>query len=141
MNNRYVLEECYKKYIKNITKWIPEGVIVIDLTLLHELNLLNYYNKDSYDPTLTRYFHVIESEEKITLVNDQFAVWIVPEKIDNIPVTYTLIAINKNDKIKLEMAYVTSGVYNNSKLVLRILEKFLFEIEENEDLITNLKAL
>lgn len=138
MNNRYVLEEHYKRYMKDINKWIPEGIIVVDLNLLHHMDLLTYYNKDSYDPTLTRYFHVIESEEKITLVNDQFVVWIVPEKIDNIPMTYTLIALNKNDKINLEMAFSTSGVYNNSKLVLRILEKFLFEIEENEKLLAKL---
>lgn len=138
MNNRYMLEECYKKYIKNITKWIPEGIIVINLNLLHSMNLLTYYNKDSYDPALTRYFHVIESEDKITLVNDQFIVWIVPEKVNNIPITYTLIALNKGENVQLEMVFSTTGVYNNSKLVLRILEKFLFEIEENEKAIESL---
>lgn len=140
MNRRSTLEECYKKYIKNITQWIPEGVIPVDLNLLHRMNLLNYYNKNKYDPSLTRYFNVVESEEKITLVNDQFVVWIVPEKVDNIPFTYILIALNKENDVQLEMAFATYGVYNNSKLVLRILEKFLLEIEENESIIQKLES-
>lgn len=140
MNRRSTLEECYKKYIKNITQWIPEGVISVDLNLLHKMNLLNYYNKNKYDPSLTRYFNVVESDEKITLVNDQFVVWIVPEKVDNIPFTYILIALNKENDVQLEMAFATYGVYNNSKLVLRILEKFLLEIEENESIIQKLES-
>lgn len=138
MDNPLVLEECYKKYMKNINKWIPEGITNIDLTILHNLNLVNFYNKDKYDTGLTRYFHVIESEDKITLINDEFVVWIVPEKINDISVTYILIALNNENDVHLEMAFSTTGVYNNSRLVLRILEKYLFEIQENEELLKNL---
>lgn len=140
MENPSLLEECYKKYINNINKWIPEGIINIDLSLLQKLNLLNYYNKDKYDPALTRYFQIVESTEKITLVNDEFVVWIVPEKIDQTPVTYALIALKKNDEIHLEIAFSATGVYNNSKLVLRVLEKFLFDIQETEQVIAKLSA-
>jgi hypothetical protein len=140
MDNPIVLEECYQKYIQDIQKWIPDGITYVDLNLLHKLDLLNYHVKDKYDPTLTRYFHVIESEEKITLFNEDFVVWIVPEKIDDASITYTLIALNQEDDVHLEMAFATSGVYNNSRLVLRILEKFLFEIQENEDFLRKLAA-
>jgi hypothetical protein len=138
MNNNSILEENYKKYIKNIRQWIPEGIINVDLNLLHKLNVINYYNKESYDPALTRYFHVVESEEKITLVNEEFVVWIVPEKINNVSITYTLIALNKDNEIHLETAFATSGVYNTSRLVLRLLEKFLFDIQETEEVLTKL---
>jgi hypothetical protein len=139
MDNLTVLEECYKKYIKDIGKWAPEGLIQVDLALLQKLNLLNYHRKDLHEPMLTRYFHVIESMEKITLVNDQFVVWIVPDKMNSQPITYTLIALNEDDHLKLEIAYAASGVYNTSKLVLRVLEKLLFEIQETEQLLEEYK--
>lgn len=138
MNHPSVLEACFKKYIKNIIQWLPDGVVQVDLELLHRLNLLHYYNKEYDDPTLTRYFHVVDSGDKITLVNDDFVVWIVPDKKDNVATTYTLIALNKNDTIHLELAFATSGIYNNSRLVLRLLEKYLFEIQTTEDLLTKL---
>lgn len=138
MDNPAVLDACFKKYIDNISKWLPDGVIQVDLPLLQKLNLLHYHDHSKSDPNLTRYFHVIESDEKITLVNEQFVVWIVPDKIDGQPVTYALIALNKTDDVQLEMAFAVSGVYNTSKLVLSVLEKFLYEIQTTEELLTKL---
>lgn len=133
------LEECYKKYIKNIHTLLPEGIIDVDLKLLQQHDLLSYHRKEKKDPSLTRYFHVIETTEKITLVNEQFIVWIVPEKINHVPITYTLIALNQGDMPHLEMAFAASGCYNSSRLVLRVLETFLQEIQETEDLLTKFK--
>lgn len=137
MNNISIIEDSYKKYVKNINKWLPEGIVDVDLNLLQRLGLLHYHDPLKRDPRLTRYFHVIESEDKITLINELFVVWIIPDKLGHSAITYTLIALNPNQP-HLEMAYSTTGVYNSSKLVLRILEKYLEEIQENEDLITNL---
>jgi hypothetical protein len=138
MRNLAIIEDCYKKYIKSLYYWIPEGIQTVDLRLLQKLDLLHIYRPESQAPPLTRYFHIIESPEKITLINDEFVVWIIPDKIDHIPVTFTLIALNKEDYPHLELAFVSSGIYNTSKFVLRILEKFLLDIQENETLIKNL---
>jgi hypothetical protein len=138
MNRPSILEACFKKYMRDIIRWLPDGVIPVDLNLLHQLDLLHYYNKNLDDPTLTRYFHVVDSEEKITLINEKFVVWIVPDKIGNTPATYTLIALNNNDSIQLELAFVTTGIYNQSRLVLRLLEKFLYDIETTEDVLSKL---
>jgi len=135
MHNLEYLETCYKKYINNISDCLPEDIIQVDLKLLHQLDLLRYHDPSYNDPSLTRYFHVIETDEKITLVNEDFIVWIVPEKINGNPMTYTLIALNTPDEPDLRMCFVTSGVYNTSRLVLRLLEKYLLEIQENENLI------
>ncbi len=132
------LEECYKKYIKDISAWIPEGMIDVDLKLMQRMGLLNYHRKEKSDPMLTRFFHVIETPEKITLVNDHFIVWIVPEKIDQTPITYILIAINKLNEPHLELALSISGVYNTSRLVLKVLEAYLQEIQETQDLLEKL---
>lgn len=141
MNNKSLLEEYYKKFINNIHLLPSDSQINIDLSLLHHLNLLNYYKKSSYDPSLTRYFQVLETEEKITLINEKFVVWIVPEKIGNQAQTFTLIALNTPEGPSLELVYVNSGVFNTSRLVLRVLEKFLREIEENEDLLNKYKTV
>ncbi|MFQ5729848.1 MAG: hypothetical protein ACE5GN_05770 [Waddliaceae bacterium] len=139
MHNLSQLEVCYKKFIEDISNWLPEDIITVDLNLLHQFNLLHYHDPNFNDPSLTRYFHVIESNEKITLYNEEFVVWIVPEKVGDIAVTYTLIALNRPEEPKLEMCFVASGIYNTSRLVLRVLEKFLFEIQENEELIKRLE--
>lgn len=140
MHNLSLLEVYYNKYINDISSFLPEDIITVDLELLHKLDLLNYHDPEFNDPSLTRYFHVVESDDKITLVNEEFAVWIVPEKIEDITLTYTLVAFNKPDqKPNLQLCFVASGVYNTSRLVLRVLEKFLFEIQENEDVIRQLE--
>lgn len=132
MDHLSILETYYRKYIEDLNSWLPEGIIDVNLGLLRSFNLLNYRDESVIDPTLTRYFQVIESEEKITLVNEDFVVWIVPYNFDELPTTYILIALNQPNHPKIELAYSTSGVYNTSTLVLRVLEKFLMEIEENE---------
>jgi len=133
------LEELFNRYIKNINHWLPEGIIDVNLHVLQRFGLLKYHSRDKEDHSLTRYFHVIESPEKITLVNEQFIVWIVPDKIGDVPITYILVALNELEQPKLEIAFSTSGIYNSSRLVLRVLEKFLFDIQENEDAINSLK--
>ncbi len=134
-NNLPQIEEYYQKITADINTWLPEGIIEVDLSLLQSLGLLKYHSLDKKNFTLTRYFHLLESTDKITLINEQFIVWIVPEKTDNHALTYTLIALNSPDHPHLETAFSTTGIYNSSRLVLRILEKFLYEIQETEDVL------
>ncbi len=138
MRSKQSLEKHFNHYLKNINKLSTEVVIEVDLELLQRFNLLNFYHKDFTDTTLTRYFQVIETSDKITLVNDDFAIWIVPEKLLEKSITYTIVALNNRDKPHLELVFIASGVYNNSNLVLKILEKFLEEIQENEEVLNGL---
>lgn len=130
MFNAPLIEEHYKKFRTDLLTFLPEGIMEMNIETLHHLDLLDYEKRK--EENLTRYFHVLETEEKITLVNDQFIVWIVPENGKE-PKTLVLIALNLQGIPKLELAFLTSDVYNTSKLVLRILEKFLHEIQENEE--------
>lgn len=137
MPNIEKLEGYYKKAVENLHDCLPEGVIHVDLAILQNHDLLDFQGIESHqENVLTRYFHVIESEEKITLINDQFVIWIVPEAMER---TLTLIALNNQQEPKLELVFSVSGVYNNSRLVLRILEKFLHEIQENEEELSRLE--
>lgn len=138
MRNLSHLEEYFRRFYKKVTTESSESVVHINLAVLQSFDLLNYHNKLNTDSfSLTRYFHVIETSEKITLINDDFIVWIVPEKIENLNFTFTIIALNRPNEPKFELAFVNSGIYNTSRLVLRVLEKFLREIQENEDLLND----
>jgi hypothetical protein len=141
MRNLSLIEEYYRKFINNVFHWIPEGIYFVDLELLHHFDLLHFQpNADYRDPVMNRYFHMIESVEKITLINDEFIVWIIPDKMNQIPVTCTLIALNRPDREpQLEAAFIASGVYNTSKLVLKVLEKFLIEIQETGKTLSHIK--
>lgn len=138
MHDLSQLDESFKRYYKEITKGSPESILHIDLHHLQQLGLLSYHNKNVNHSNLTRYFHVIDAPDKITLVNDDFIIWIVPEKENEVATTYSLIALNKDEGPKLEITFVTQGVYNTSRLVIRILEKFLWDIQENEELLESL---
>ena len=135
MDNLNLIEEHYKKFTSNILKYVPEGMLDVDLKMLEHFGLIHFQKVASAESGLTRYFHVIESQEKITLINEQFVIWIIPEKYEETSATYTLIALNQPESPKLEMAICHAGVYNTSRLVLRVLEKILFEIQENEELL------
>jgi len=140
MDNPTILEACYKRYTNDISKWLPDGIIDVNLETLQDLDLLNFHQKVATNSALTRYFHVVETEEKLTLVNEEFIVWIVPERQETTSVTYTLIALNNDDDIRLELAFSTSGIYNNSHLVLRLLEKYLLDIQNTEEQLDKLKG-
>lgn len=133
------LDSSYEHFIRRLPELIPDGVVQVDLKLLQKLGLLQEEVQTDVSPSLTRFFHVVESKDKITLFNDQFVIWIVPEKVHNEPQTLVLIAIETKTKPQLEMAFAMSGIYNTSRLVLRVLEKFLAEIQENEELLSQLQ--
>ncbi|NGX64047.1 MAG: hypothetical protein KR126chlam6_01471 [Candidatus Anoxychlamydiales bacterium] len=137
MLNPNEIEKLYEKYIANLADLAHDGIITVDLALLHELNLLDDLDQIKDDPEdLTQYFHVIESQEKVTLFNEQFMVWIVPKTEQDIPVTYVLISLNAQNKTTLEVVFTTSGVYNTPKYVLKVLQYYLLDMLETEATLT-----
>lgn len=136
-----LIEEYYNKFVKQLDYWIPEGFCVLNLELLHRLDLLHFSPVPVGTATsgvLESYFQMMETEEKLTLVNDQFIIWIFPDMLNGISVTFTLIALNNGDEDPhLELAFVASGVYNHSSMIMKTLEKFLAEIQENERLLAS----
>lgn len=135
------LENAFNHYMSDLPQHVPDGIVDVDLSLLQELGLLvcDDEEPEEISDSLTHNFFVIESSDKLTLFNEKFSIWIVPKILNEIPTTYTLIALNEEQKPRLEMVFTTSGVYNHSSLVLRILEKFLEQIEENEEEICRFK--
>lgn len=140
MINPNVLEEAYKEFSKDLTKWAPDGVMQVDLKLLSELGLLNNAELEHAvsDDQLNHYFHIIETPDKVTLFNEQFAIWIVPHVVDETPTTTTLIALLQNNKPHLEIVYLTSGVYNSPKYILKVLQHFITEVQDTEQVISSI---
>lgn len=136
MDHLSLSRDYYKKFIHNINSFLPEGITEVDIELLHQMGLLNQQLTE--EASLTRYFHVFEEEDHMTLINNQFVVWIIPQAFNANVGTLVLIAINEAEGPKLELGYFVSNLYNTSRLVLRVLDKYLSEIQETEDLLRRL---
>lgn len=127
------LELSFQRYVQNLSEWLPDGVLNVDLALLQRLNLLDFASELPNSASITQYFHVVEAEEKITLFNDHYVIWIVPSLVDNMPTTFVLVALREEQNLHLELAFATSGIYNTSQLVLKVLEKLLLEVQETQE--------
>ncbi len=134
------LEEFYQEYTQNLAKWAHDGITDVDLALLHEFGILESLDEEEEDTDdITQYFHVIESPEKVTLFNEQFAIWIIPKPEEESPATVVLIALNQADKPHLEIVFTTSGVYNTPRYVLKVLQHFLIDMLETEETLTSIE--
>ncbi|SCA63473.1 Uncharacterized protein SCG7109_AP_00100 [Chlamydiales bacterium SCGC AG-110-M15] len=134
-------DESFRNFVSDLASYSPDGIVGIDLNFLHSIGLL----KCDEDPSglmrsLTDYFHVEESPDKITLFNNRFVAWIVPKIIDGTPLTYTMIAVHDPDdlSVELEIVFSTEGIYNSPRLILKVLDYFLKDIEENENIIAQI---
>lgn len=137
MLNPIQIEDYFREYSKDLNNIAHDGIINVDLRLLHDLGLLKDLHQAYEEPDdLTQYFHVLESAEKVTLFNEQFLIWIVPKMEQDIPITYVLIASLNSGKPTFEVVFTTSGVYNTPKYVLKVLQHFLLDMLETEATLT-----
>jgi hypothetical protein len=134
------LEEAFVEFSQNLQKHAPDGVITVDLGLLHDLGLLQNGKIDQSASTdeLMHYFHVLETADKVTLFNEQFVVWILPQVVQEIPLTLTFIGRLQSTKPNLELVFSTTGVYNTPKFILKVLEHFLTEVIDTEAIISSI---
>jgi hypothetical protein len=139
MMNPIQLEEAYTDFTENFQKWSPEDFINVNLQLLQDLGLLHTEESEtSESDSISQQFHVIETSDKVTLFNKQFAIWIVPQTESEIPSTLIMISLIQNMKPHLEIVYTTSGVYNTPKYILRVLQHFLTEVLDTEAIISSM---
>ena len=138
--NPIQLEEAYKEFTENVNKWAPDECIHVNLQLLQDLGLLNNWDVAPSTPeSLTQQFHVVETNDKVTLFNEQFAVWIVPQIQTELPSTLVMVALIQHLKPHLEIVYTTSGVYNTPKYILKVLQHFMTEVLDTEATLSSIK--
>ncbi|MGM0440085.1 MAG: hypothetical protein ACQEP8_03110 [Chlamydiota bacterium] len=135
------LEVSYRECIEHLPEYIPDGIIEADILFLHSLGLLKSLHEEGNDnQAFTNAFQMIETPDKVTLFNEKFVIWIVPQLVEENPTTFAIIAMqNENSIPSPEVAFSVSGIYNSSYLVLKILESLLLEIEENEEVLEHLE--
>lgn len=133
------LELLYRQALAEMVHLPKEALLEVNLPLLDQLGVTDSDDFTSSLHGVTRTFQVVEGEDKITLYNTKYIIWIVPKLQEGIPATYALVAFNQEEKPLLEMVFFARGVYNSSRLILRVLEKLLVDMEENEEAILGLK--
>ncbi len=139
MLNPERLETAYQEFTHDLNKWVPDGITSIDLNVLSTLGLLQHEKLDApYTDSISRYFQIVETQDKVTLFNQQFVVWIVPKLAHGKPITFTYIALLQQEEPHLEMVFSTSGVYNSPKYILTVLHHFLKEVVDTEAMISAL---
>ena len=90
MVNAAQIEQAYQNYTGNLPSWLPDGIVNVDDKFLEEKNLTSILSDTSAQPySIKDYFSIIETDEKITLFNEEFVIWIVQNKI------YWIIKINE----------------------------------------------
>lgn len=133
------LDEAFLEFSRNNTKWAPDGILEIDLASLCNMGLMSQKGLSEDPNEVTQYFQVDETGDKITLHNEKFAIWIVPEVIGETPRTLTYISqLKKKGQLGLELIYATKGVYNTPHFILRVLEHFLNEVIDTDAAISSI---
>ncbi len=139
MVNPEELDESYKEYSESLSKWLPDGIISIDIKTLQDLGLLSTEQLEHPTPdSLSQQFHVIETSEKVTLFNEQFVIWFIPQSDQELSGTVVMIALLQNLKPHLEIAFSTTGVYNTPRYILKILQHYLTEVIDTEAVISSI---
>lgn len=140
MPNPQKLDRFFEDYIVDLNRWLQDGVIEVNLEFLKKFDLLNKTEEQEKEiqKQFPFYFHVVETPEKVTLFNNQFAIWIVPKLIGDVATTITLIALIHGENPHLEIAFSTQGVYNTPKYVLKVLRHFLTEVIDTEEEIASI---
>lgn len=138
--NPIQLDQAYNEFIDDLPNWIPEGIIEVDMTLLEKTGLLTHsgFEDNKNEEQLPHYFHVIETPDKVTLFNHQFAIWIVPKIVNENPTTIVMIALIRSGRPHLEIVFSTKGVYNTPKFILKLLKYYLSEVIDTEEAISSI---
>lgn len=133
------LDAFFQKLSTNTGEFFPDGIVDINVKILHDLRLLSEDPPTIHEAPPSSLLQAVESEGKITLYNEKFALWIVPQANTFPPTTITFIARRSEETIIPEVAFRTQGMHNRSKTILRLIDRFLTEIQETESVIARLE--
>jgi hypothetical protein len=118
---------------------LPDGILDINVKSLHALHLLSENATAPHGSIpASNLLQAIESGGKITLYNEKFALWIAPQGNADPSSTIVFIARRADDDLKPEIAFRTSGIHNRSKTILKLIDRFILDIQETESVIARL---
>jgi hypothetical protein len=126
---------AYYDYLEHhTTDLIPDGVVDVDVKLLQSLNILNP-NQTLGGASAKELLQAIDSGGRITLFNDRYVLWIVPQNAISPPSTLVILARCIDNTIKPEIAFKTAGIHNQSKTILQLIDRYLIDIQETEEIL------
>lgn len=128
------LNTYYDYLTHNTSELLPDGVIDVDLKLLQSLNVLSPLSTPQASTT-KELLQTIETGGKVTLFNEHFVLWIVPQCEVSPPSTTVIVARCLNNSIKPEVAFKTTGIHNQSKTILQLIDRYLVDIQETENVV------
>ena len=133
------LEEAFHEFYQNFSKWLPDGVVSININTLSDLGLLSTKKiEEETTDSLSHKFHVIEVGDRVTLYNEQFVIWILPQNQGETSSTITMIALLQNNKPHLEIVYTNTGIYNTPRYILKVLEHYISEVIDTEAILSSI---
>ncbi len=134
------LDDFFEHLQTNTGELLPDGLLDVNIKTLHSLHLLSNESPDTEPAPVAHLLQAIESGGKITLFNERFVLWIVPQQEVHPPSTVIYVAQrNEDNEIKPELGFRTAGIHNRSKTILRLIDKFLTDIQETESFISQLE--
>lgn len=130
------LDIFFDHLTKNTKDLLPDGILDINIKTLHTLQLLSEESSMDEIPE-SHLLQAVESEGKITLYNDRFALWIVPQVGASPSATVVYVATHNDAGVRAELGFRTTGVHNKSKTILRLIDKFLIDIQDTDSIIAS----
>ena len=131
------LDAFFDTMSNNVSEMLPDGILDITVKTLHNLRLLGEEPLEEGNEPVAHLLQAIESGGKITLFNDRFVLWIVPQQDVSPSSTIVYVAQHFDETIKPELGFRTTGIHNRSKTILKLIDKFLSEIQETDSVISN----
>ena len=138
MINPEKLEKYFHQFTDDLSKWIQDGIQEIDENFVQRAGINIDGQESNSLEDLPFYFHVIETDEKVTLFNNQFIVWIIPKIVNDESLTYTLICYLNENEPKLEVVFTTKQKFNSPKILIKTLRYFLTEMIDTESEIASI---
>lgn len=132
------LDTYFETLSQHTQDFLPDGILDITIKTLNTLHLLKEEpSKEEIQPS--HLLQAVESEGRITLFNERFALWIVPQVGAEPSSTIVYIATHQEGDVKAELGFRTSGIHNKSKTILRLIDRFLADILETDSLLSQLE--
>lgn len=134
------LDCFFEELATHSSELLPDGIIDINIATLLALQLLSEECPGPNTTPIAHLLQAIESDGKVTLFNDNFVIWIVPRRERDEPVTTVYIARRYASSVKPELAFRAAGIHNRSRTILRLIDKYLAEILDTENVLSTLTS-
>lgn len=135
MFNADRIEALFQNFLTELQQGGADRWIHIDNQLVENLGInTTDLLEASQDQS---YFFVLESCDRITLINQDFLVWLIPLRNEE-PETLAIVARNSEKEAHMELIIHASGRFNTPDIILKVLDYSLKEIKENDELVGHL---